>query len=298
VAGQPSADKSSVSAAPGTIVASQGGSASIITVVVRDSRSNPIAGQAVTLAATGDGVSLSQPAATDASGTTTGSFSATGAGGHVISATVGGVTVGSTTVNVSADAPVVARATATVPAGVAGSATGIQVVLQDQFGNRVPGAAGQITITVSGSNPVGGLSVSDQGGGNYAASYTPTAVGVDLVDIRVAGQPIPGSPFTSPVTPGASDPNRTTAEVPDGAFAVPLEIVVHVADAQGNPVGHGGDVVTVTIANVGDLGVEDRGDGTYHAGWTPFTVGTFEVIITLNGTRIAGSYFTHINLFR
>ena len=71
-AGPASADKSSVSAAPGRIAASQGTSTSTVTIVVRDSRNNPLAGQSVTLTATGAGVTLTQPGATNGAGTTTG----------------------------------------------------------------------------------------------------------------------------------------------------------------------------------------------------------------------------------
>src|SRR5204862_7459358 len=70
VGGPPSASKSSVSASPKTIVASQGSATSTITVVLHDDRGNPLAGESVTLAATGAGVALAQPGPTDASGTT------------------------------------------------------------------------------------------------------------------------------------------------------------------------------------------------------------------------------------
>jgi len=292
VGGPPSASKSSVSASPKTIVASQGSAISTITIVLQDDRGNPLAGESVTLAATGAGVTLGQPALTDASGTTTGSFSATGSGDHDISAVAGGVTVGTETVTVTPDVPDASHTSATVPNGSAGTATEVLVALQDQFGNPVGGAAGQIAVSVSGSNSVGSINVEDRGGGSYRARYTPVIAGTDQVDVRVAGQPVPGSPFSSTVAPGAADPDQTTASVPDGSFGEALEIMVSVRDKQGNPLGRGGDQVRVLIEHGLELAVEDRGDGTYRAEWIPRTVGTFKVDILLNGKAIKGSPFT------
>jgi hypothetical protein len=151
-----------------------------------------------------------------------------------------------------------------VSAGTAGSATDVEITLQDQFGNPGGGATGQIVVSVSGANPVANVGVTDRGGGSYRATYTPVRTGTDQVDVRVAGQPVPGSPFASVVVAGAADPGKTTADVPpDGQYLDPLEIVVHVADAQGNPLGRGGDLVKVTIQGVADLSVQDNGDGSY-----------------------------------
>jgi len=298
VGGAPSPDRSKVNAAPGTIPASQGSATSIITVTVRDARGNALSGQAVTLSSAGPGVTLSQPAPTGSSGMTTGTFSATGAGPHTISATAAGVTLGTATVTVVAGPPDPSRAAASVPNGSAGSATQIQVTLQDQFGNPVGGAAGQIAVAVSGANAGSHVSVADRGGGGYIATYTPANVGTDQIDVRVSGAPVPGSPFTSAVVAGPGDPEHTTADVPDGLFAQPLEIIVHVADAEGNPLGRGGDNVAVTIADAIALTVEDRGDGSYRAVWVPFVTGKFQVSILLNGSPIKGKYDTHISFFR
>jgi len=298
VGGAPSPDRSKVEAAPGTIPASQGSATSTITVTVRDARGNAISGQAVTLSSPGPGVTLSQPGPTGGSGTTTGTFSATGAGPHTISAAAGCVTLGTANVTVVAGSPDPSRAAASVPNGSAGSATQIQLTLQDQFGNPVGGAAGQIGVAVSGTNAGAHVSVADRGGGNYLASYTPTTVGTDQIDVRVSGVPVSGSPFTSAVVAGPADPQHTTADVPDGLFAQQLEIIVHVADAEGNPLGRGGDHVTVTIAGAISLTVEDRGDGSYRAVWVPFVTGKFDVAILLNGSPIKGKYATHISFFR
>ncbi|MEO6057085.1 MAG: filamin/ABP280 repeat domain-containing protein [Gemmatimonadales bacterium] len=297
--GPASAERSAVSAAPGSIAASSGSAASAVTVIVRDSRGNPLAGQSVTLSASGSGVTLTQPGPTDGSGTTSGRLSATAAGSHDISAASGGVTIGAATVTVTAGAGVPGRTVVGVPSGTAGVETSVQIRLNDQFDNPVSGGSGQLAVSVSGPNSSNKVQVEDQGGGTYRARYTPTLVGTDQIDVRVAGQPAPGAPFASAVVAGPADASRTTADVPDGAFGVPLQIFVFVTDGQGNRLGQGGDAVQVAVESAGELSVVYVGDGTYRADWTPLALGTVAVDIRLNGTPIAKSPFSsHIRFFR
>jgi hypothetical protein len=301
-AGPASADKSSVSAAPGTIAASGGSTTATITVVVRDSRNNPLAGQSVSLTATGDGVTLIQPGPTNAAGTTTGTLSATVAGPHVITAVTGGVTLGSATVTVTAGPPSGARTTVTVPNGTAGTPTEILIALQDEFGNALPDAKGQIAVSVSGANNVGSVGVDDLGGGSYRAVYTPTAAGTDQVSVTVGGQVVVGSPFTSTVAAGPADASHTTADVPKevGLFNPnenPVHITVTTRDVRGNLVGHGGSQVTITVRRDNNVvavpAVTDVGDGTYTATWTAQSAANnYRVSITLNGNEIKDSPFS------
>jgi Invasin, domain 3/Bacterial Ig-like domain (group 1)/Filamin/ABP280 repeat len=306
--GPASAAKSSISASPGTIAASQGSVASTITIVLRDDRNNPLAGQAVTLSATGGGSALTQPGLTDASGTTTGTLSATATGPHVVTAVAGGVTVGSVTVTVTPGAPSAARTTVTVPAGTVGESTVAQIGLQDQFGNPVAGAAGQVAVSVSGANSVSSVKVDDRGAGSYEAAYTPSKTGTDRVEVKVGGQGAAGSPFSSLVAAGAADPKKSTADVPSevGLFNPqqnPVRITVHVADKLGNPLGRGGDQVTVVVKKgktvVAQPGVTDAHDGTYTAFWTAAEQGNnYKVFISVNGTEINDSPFTvQVSLF-
>lgn len=300
-AGPASADKSSVSAAPGTIAASGGSTTATITIVVRDGSNNPLAGQSVSLTATGAGVTLTQPAPTNAAGTTTGTLSATATGPHEITAVTGGVTLGTATVTVTAGPPSGARTSVAVPNGAVGTPTEILIALQDEFGNALPDAKGQIAVNVSGANSVGSVGVDDVGGGNYRAVYTPTAAGNDLVSVTVGGQVVVGSPFTSTVAAGPADANHTTANVPKevGLFNPnenPVHITVSTADALGNPVGHGGSQVTITVRRDNDVvavpAVTDVGDGTYTATWTAQSAANnYRVSITLNGTEIKDSPF-------
>ncbi len=97
-AGPPSAATSTVSASPTTI--SVGGSSSI-TTTVKDAYGNPVSGVAVTLTASGTGNTITPPGSTNASGVATGAISSTVAEDKVVSASVGGGTIGQTVVQVT-----------------------------------------------------------------------------------------------------------------------------------------------------------------------------------------------------
>jgi hypothetical protein len=87
--GTPSAERSTISANPSSIVV--GAETSTITVRVRDDNGDPVEGATVVLQATGDGNTLTQPsAATGADGITTGTLQSTVPGTKVVSATVNG----------------------------------------------------------------------------------------------------------------------------------------------------------------------------------------------------------------
>ncbi|MBA3319430.1 MAG: Ig-like domain-containing protein [Gemmatimonadales bacterium] len=293
-AGGASAEQSTVSAAPESVGASSGESASTITVTVRDELGNPLAGVPVSLSATGEGNTLVQPtAATDASGVTTGTLSATGLGSHVVSANAGGTAIEQTaTVTVVAGAPVAGNSSASVPNGTAGAATVMSIQLHDAFGNPVEGARGSIAVTITGTNPGAAVSIEEQDGGRYRASYTPRFVGNDLVEVRVSGAGIPGSPFASAVAPGPVSPAASTATVTrSGDLFANIDVVVTARDAQGNPTGRGGDVVLITVNGSPPIGAVDRGNGTYDASIPTFGF-SFTVEITLNGGVILGSPFT------
>src|SRR6185503_17780199 len=75
-------------ASPATGVIADGTAISTITVTVRDSNGNPVAGQAVQLAATGSNNTLLQPGVTDAFGVATGTIASTTAETKTITATV------------------------------------------------------------------------------------------------------------------------------------------------------------------------------------------------------------------
>jgi Filamin/ABP280 repeat len=197
----------------------------------------------------------------------------------------------SASIDVTAGKPDPGQSAASVPNGTAGAPTALAIRLKDEFGNRVSGAAGAIQVTIDGANPSPGLPVSDDGNGSYSATYTPSQTGTDAVTVLVRGSPVGGSPFQSVVAAGAADAGHTTAALArSGFFGIQLDAVVTTRDSQGNPVGHGGDQITIQVNGGTPAPASDRGDGTYVFSGT---VGFNQVSVTifLNGVAIAGSPF-------
>ncbi|MEP7325467.1 MAG: Ig-like domain-containing protein [Gemmatimonadota bacterium] len=197
----PSALRSTVSAAPASIVAGTG--MATITVTARDDTGAPVSGQTVTISVTGSGNTVGQPAGpTDASGVATATLTSTRPESKTITARIGSVTVNqaATVIVVPGGQPSPAFTTANVPNGKSFKVTTITITSADAFGNRLTqgGYAGQFSVMVSGKNHAT-PNVSDNGNGTYTATYLPLFKGNDQVDITLNGVPISGSPYQSKV---------------------------------------------------------------------------------------------------
>jgi hypothetical protein len=286
------AETSTVSAAPATIRASEGSSRSTITVTARDAFDNPIPGLDVALSATGDASALTQPSQpTGNDGSTTGLLSATSPGSPVVSAVIAGTAVTETAaVTVAPGTPSAAKSSATVPDGTAGQASTVEILLEDAQGNDVAGQAGAIAVSVTGANPKGAVAASDEGGGRYTASYTPTKAGTDRIRVEVSGTAVSGAPFTSAVRPGAADPGASKAVVPACVEfkKLPAPVGITAFDAFGNRVTRGGDDFQIRINQTTPVRPTDNGDGTYSARLN-LLVGVWRIDITLRDKPIEGS---------
>lgn len=159
-----SASRSTVVAAPATIVASNGASLSTITVTAVADNGLPIEGASVIVVASGSGNRVTQPTSpTDSNGVTTATLSATTSGTKTLTARIGNVWVTQTAqVTVTPGAP--ARLSATVsrnqtaPIGRLVAAPPALRVL-DAFENGVPGVSVTFAVTrgggtITGTNPV------------------------------------------------------------------------------------------------------------------------------------------------
>jgi hypothetical protein len=176
-----------------------------------------------------------------------------------------------------------------VPNGTAGQSTPISIRLRDEFGNSISGAAGDLSVSISGANEMAGLTTTESGGGSYTASYVPLRTGTDVVTMRFRGTPI--SQAQSLVAPGAADPATSTAVVTrNGVLFVQVDVLVTTRDAQGNLLGHGGDQVLISPNGGPARTAVDNGDGTYSDRFL-IVAGTVSVAITLNGVPLAGSPF-------
>jgi hypothetical protein len=219
----------------------------------------------------------------------------------LIFAAEGFTPVTSAGVTVRPGPPAAGRSTVSAPNGTAGAVTPITIRLRDEFGNEVPGAAGDLSIRVSGANQASGLPVTEGGSGSYESSYVPLRSGRDELTLLYRGEPLEG-PTESLVVAGASDPATSTAEVTrSGVLFVQVTVLVTVRDAQGNPVGRGGDVVQISangsaprtcVANPQTTNqCRDNGDGTYSDQFIIIANGV-TVDITLNGVPLGGSPYT------
>jgi large repetitive protein len=145
------------------------------------------------------------------------------------------------------------RTTASVPDGVAGTATGILVTVRDGAGNQVAAGGETVTVNVTGANTAT-PAVTDNGNGTYAAAYTPTAAGTDAVAIALNGTAIAGSPYASNVT-AAGGSRLVFLASPTGAVAganFSPAVQVAVQDANGNTVTSSTAAITIGIgANPG-----------------------------------------------
>ncbi|MHB8877024.1 MAG: Ig-like domain-containing protein, partial [Myxococcaceae bacterium] len=130
-----------------------------ITVTVRDADGNPLPGQTVTLAASGEGTELAQPdSPTDQSGAVQGAVASTRAGTSTVTATVGGTTL--TQRPLVHFEPVAVRLAFTVPpsAATAGQpiVPSIQVSAVDVWGEAVAKAAADVTLAID-QGPAGAI---------------------------------------------------------------------------------------------------------------------------------------------
>lgn len=144
--------QSTIVAAPTTVLKSQ---ATTITVTAKDGNGNPVAGAFVTLAATGSGNTLTQPATyTDANGVATGTLSSTVTETKSVSATVNGIAVAQTA-SVVVTAPASARkskvATGQGYIAVGTGTSTITVTVNDASGHAVSGATVTLQATGSGN---------------------------------------------------------------------------------------------------------------------------------------------------
>jgi hypothetical protein len=142
VAAPPSAAQSSIVASPSTIMA---GSASTITVTVRDAGGNLLGGRTVTPQASGsDNTIAPASAVTGADGTAAFSFSSTVPEAKTISASADGVDLSPTQVTVEA-VPTTTTILGTNPAGTSVAGTPVTVSFGVAAGSGTP--TGEVTVT-------------------------------------------------------------------------------------------------------------------------------------------------------
>lgn len=268
-----------------------------ITVLARDGNGNALTTGGATVVVTVTGANDATPPVTDeGNGTYTASYTPTAVGTDNVAITLNGAPISGSPFSstVTAGGVDADMTTATVPsAGTTGQTTEITVQARDANGNPLTSGGSTVAISISGANTANPV-VTDEDDGTYTASYTPTATGTDNIAITLGGAHISGSPYSSTVSPGEAEASQSTGNVPDGSIGEATAIEIQARDANGNAVTEGGETVFITVSgsNSATPTVNDAGDGTYTASYTPTVGGNDNVAITLNGTPINGSPFT------
>jgi adhesin/invasin len=190
----------SLVSATSPITASTGSSLSTVTITVRDAFSNPISGKSVTLAVSGSGNTVNQPAsATNASGQTTGSFRSTVAETKTVTASVTGtgalsqqpsvvvnpdVVSLSVSTNTSSAGSITACSVSCTTGG--GTAALITVTVKDQFGNVISGKT--VTPSSTGtSNTFNPTTGTTNGSGVFTSTFNSTKAEGKTISAAVTG---------------------------------------------------------------------------------------------------------------
>jgi hypothetical protein len=303
-AGGVSAAQSSVSVSPAVIAASTGGSVATITVTARDGFGNPVPGVTVTLAVSGTGNALTQPAGpTDGNGVATGSVSSTVAGTKTVSAMAGGVAITQTqSVTVNPGGATVLAFTAqprdTAAGALINGPGGVKVTAQDAFGNTDNTFTATVALTLA-ANPGSGTLSGQLSRPGVAGVATFTDLSIDKTGqgftLRAAASgvaPDTSSPFgisAGPVSPSQSTASASPTSIQASNGSSTSTITVTVKDALGNPV-QGAAVVLAaapapgtTVTQPGPANAAGTTTGTLSA----TAIGPKTLTVTANGVQLS-----------
>jgi hypothetical protein len=295
-----SAINSTIGRSPTSITACKTGctpgasTASTITVTAKDALGNPLAGKTVVLTSNGTGDAITQPASvTDVNGVAQGTISDTVTEAVTVSATISGVLINSTAlVTVTAASPAVLLYITQPRDTTAGSflraPTGVQVRVQDQFHNNIPGNTSLVTLSILiPPSPNNGATLSgtlSKNAVNDVASFTNLSIdkvgGPYFLLAQSAGLTSDTSSQFS-ITPGnVSASQSTVAAAPTTITACSTScttggstatlITVTAKDGLGN--GVAGASVTLTVSGSGNttspVSLTQTANGSGVATWT------------------------------
>ncbi|MFQ3536737.1 MAG: Ig-like domain-containing protein [Aggregatilineales bacterium] len=240
-----SASTSVVDAAPASVPVSTN---STITVIVRDSSSNPVANQLVTLGVSPSGPSLSPASAlTNASGVATFTFNSAATGTFTVTATAAGVPITDNAVVTVTSPPVsptnstVVAAPSTVGVGVPSTVT---VTVRDTSNNPIVGA----TVTLASSRPSNDIIVPSSAisgaGGIATFTVTSNAAGTSVLTATANSVTITNT-ATLTVTSGPG-PDLAISKAHNGNFTVGTNGTFNIAVFNIGSSVSPGAVITVT----------------------------------------------------
>lgn len=161
----------------------------------------------------------------------------TRAGRYRLEFSVDGLTETSAEFEVTPAGPAAAETTVAISGGVAGEPMVITITVQDEFGNLVDDLDSVLlSVTIGGANSGAAVSpIENLGDGTFRATYTPTQVGVDQINITVDGDHIQGSPFFINVTPAPEAPANLVPPSISGLTAVGRQLTANPGTWSGHP---------------------------------------------------------------
>ena len=310
----PGAGTSQVTSAPGTI--SAGSQQSAITVRVLDQLNNPVVRAAVTLAATGTGNSIVQPATTtDANGDATGTLSSTVVETKTVTATVNGnlVLTNTATVDVvlgtaDADQSSIDATPATISASTGVSQSTIMVTARDGAGNTLAGVG--VTLVATGiNNTFGSTAGTTDANGVFTTTFSSTTAEVKTITATIGGAAVTDQATVTVDTDNAAGLVAVAfpADSARAGTALAAPPAVRVVDQFGGPVPNipvtfavtsGGGAITGSMQTTDASGIATPGS------WTLDTIsgglsadGTFANTVSATAsvgsvTFTARAYFT------
>eukprot|EP00824_Muranothrix_gubernata_P019367 TRINITY_DN38_c1_g3_i2.p1 TRINITY_DN38_c1_g3~~TRINITY_DN38_c1_g3_i2.p1 ORF type:complete len:1610 (+),score=420.20 TRINITY_DN38_c1_g3_i2:4334-9163(+) len=188
--------------------------------------------------------------------------------------------------------------------GMAGEDATFEVIVRDQYANRLDSgglyADGTLSVTIdTPSEKKQTFDVVDHENAGYLVSYHPEVAGTYTVDVRIKHDPVKGSTFKPVIEPAAADPAQSILSFVGGRLAVvagtQAQYVLHARDRFRNHLWKGGNDVTVVIEPTGfarlspNCTVVDNRDGSYGVACGVYKVGAYVVEVLLEGQDVVGS---------
>lgn len=252
VPGPVSATASTATANP-TTVASDGSSASTVTITAMDNYGHLLTNQMVSLNVSGSGNTVSTPAPTGANGQTTATLTSTVAETKTITVTIAGTQINEQpTVTFTAQGVSAANSTAVaspnsgiVADGV--STSTITVTALDGNGNPLSGKT--VTLSVSGSGNILTQPASTGANGQTTGTLQSTVAQTKTITVTVDGTLINAQPAVTFVPGPATQIAFTSEPVTTPVGVTMAGVVVQIEDQYSNPVPESGATVTLALSS-------------------------------------------------
>jgi len=164
---------------------------------------------------------------------------------------------------------------------------GFTIEARDKHGKPIKQGGDNFQVEIQGPDGPVAAKVKDNGDGTYAVQYKPNGPGPHDIAVTLDDAPIKGSTFHVDIKPGAWARN---------CFIDHFTFLVQTRDKRDVNLKEGGSNVAVDIKGPkgpAAANLRDNKDGTYTNTYSAKEKGNYNVSVTVDGTNIKGSPFTH-----